>query len=71
MEGEDPEKAVVGSHDHAAIGTDSDGFIKPTLSGLESASDLHLLEDVIVHRPVLSRKICSGNVLRLLEKYWR
>src|SRR3954452_1537661 len=31
---------VTGSYDHIAIGSDLDGFIKPTLGGLESAADL-------------------------------
>lgn len=66
-------KAVVGSHDHTAIGTDLDGFIKPTLAKLESASDLTFLEGAIMQKygPTDAEKICGGNVLRLLEQYWR
>jgi microsomal dipeptidase-like Zn-dependent dipeptidase len=66
-------RAVTGSHDHTAIGTDLDGFIKPTLSGFESARALGLLEDEIVKRysPAVAEKICSGNALRLLQQYWR
>jgi microsomal dipeptidase-like Zn-dependent dipeptidase len=65
--------AVAGSHDHAAIGTDLDGFIKPTLAGLDDASQLYLLEDALVSRygAVTAEKICSGNALRLLRSYWR
>lgn len=36
--------AITGGRDHTAIGTDLDGFIKPTLAGIERASDLSLLE---------------------------
>jgi len=38
---------AVGSHWHTAIGTDLDGFIKPTLAGLERAEDLTTLEEWI------------------------
>ncbi|MEA2274850.1 MAG: hypothetical protein QOI98_3558, partial [Solirubrobacteraceae bacterium] len=31
---------VTGSHDHAAIGSDMDGYIKPTVAGLEHAGHL-------------------------------
>jgi microsomal dipeptidase-like Zn-dependent dipeptidase len=34
---------LTGGHGHTAIGTDLDGFIKPTLAGIESASDLATL----------------------------
>ena len=29
---------LTGSHEHAAIGSDFDGFIKPTMGGLERPS---------------------------------
>jgi microsomal dipeptidase-like Zn-dependent dipeptidase len=42
------DKALGGKrHGTAAIGTDFDGFIKPTLAGLESARDFKLLESWI------------------------
>jgi membrane dipeptidase len=34
----------LGTHDHTAIGSDLDGFIKPTLEGLDNAADLARLE---------------------------
>jgi microsomal dipeptidase-like Zn-dependent dipeptidase len=34
---------LAGGHEHTAIGSDLDGFIKPTLAGIESASDLATL----------------------------
>ncbi len=59
---------VTGSHDHVAIGSDLDGFIKPTMGGLESSRDLAKL------RPALTEiygadaeKILSANALRALR----
>jgi microsomal dipeptidase-like Zn-dependent dipeptidase len=36
---------LAGGHGHTAIGSDLDGFIRPTLAGIESASDLATLTD--------------------------
>src|SRR5204863_8621649 len=41
---------IAGSHSHTAIGTDLDGFIKPTLAGLGDAARLAQLEDALVER---------------------
>jgi membrane dipeptidase len=64
---------VAGSHEHTAIGTDLDGFIKPTLAGLETAADLSALETALVERYGSddAERITSGNALRLLRTYWR
>jgi microsomal dipeptidase-like Zn-dependent dipeptidase len=64
---------IAGSHRHTAIGTDLDGFIKPTLAGLDDAGRLPLLEQGLVDRygPEDAELIASGNVLRLLRRYWR
>ena len=35
---------ITGSHRHTAIGSDFDGFIKPTLGGLESMADMAAVE---------------------------
>jgi microsomal dipeptidase-like Zn-dependent dipeptidase len=66
-------REIAGSHRHTAIGTDFDGFIKPTLPGLESEGDLHRLEDALIDRygPDDAELIASGNVLRLARSYWR
>jgi microsomal dipeptidase-like Zn-dependent dipeptidase len=62
---------ITGDHDYVALGTDFDGFIKPTMGGLESAADLASLE-----RELTSKyggdadAIASGNVLRVLRKVW-
>jgi len=64
--------AWIGTHDRTGIGTDLDGFIKPTLAGIESTRDLARLEEEIVRRyPADGENICSGNALRILDSYWR
>jgi microsomal dipeptidase-like Zn-dependent dipeptidase len=66
--------AWTGSHDHTGIGSDLDGFIKPTLAGIEDARDLRKLEVAIGERyrdAQVADRICSGNALRLLRTYWR
>ena len=64
---------ITGSHRHTAIGTDLDGFIKPTLAGLGDASRLAALERALVERygPGDGELIASGNALRVLRSYWR
>jgi membrane dipeptidase len=66
-------REITGSHRHAAIGTDFDGFIKPTLPRLEGAAQLHRLEDALADRygDDDAELICSANVLRLARSYWR
>ena len=64
---------VAGSHRHTAIGSDLDGFIKPTLPGLEDMRDMANLERALRDRygEEDGELICSGNALRLLTSYWR
>jgi len=64
---------IAGSHAHTAIGTDLDGFIKPTLAGLDDAGRLAFLERALVERygTADAESICSGNAMRLLHGYWR
>jgi microsomal dipeptidase-like Zn-dependent dipeptidase len=66
-------REITGSGDHVGIGTDFDGFIKPTLSGFDDASSLAGLEAALGNRYGAedAEKICSGNALRLLRTYWR
>lgn len=66
-------REITGSHRHTAVGTDFDGFVKPTLPGLESEGDLHRLEDALHDRygPEDGELIASANVLRLVRTYWR
>ena len=63
---------ITGSHEHAAIGSDFDGFIKPTMAGLQSMSDLAKLEERLVghYGPETAELICSANALRLLRAGW-
>jgi microsomal dipeptidase-like Zn-dependent dipeptidase len=65
-------RQAVGSYDIVAIGSDQDGFIKPTLPGLESPEGYRQLEAALVTRygAQVAGQICSGNALRVLE-YWR
>jgi microsomal dipeptidase-like Zn-dependent dipeptidase len=66
-------REIAGSHRHSAIGSDLDGFIKPTLAGLEDAGRLGPLEAALTERygPEDGALIASGNVLRLLRDQWR
>jgi microsomal dipeptidase-like Zn-dependent dipeptidase len=60
---------AVGSHDHTAIGSDLDGFIKPTLAGLQHAGDLRKLEDWIrADFPDDADKILHANADRVIER---
>jgi microsomal dipeptidase-like Zn-dependent dipeptidase len=64
---------ISGSHRHAAIGSDLDGFIKPTLPGLDDMRDMRRLEHALRRRygDEDAELICSGNALRLLSTYWQ
>ena len=66
-------REITGSHRHTAIGTDYDGFIKPTLPGLEDEGHLYRAEDALHDRyeSDAAEAISSGNVLRLARSYWR
>ena len=62
-------REVTGSNDHVGIGSDLDGFIKPTMSGVESAEDLAKLEHALrVAYPVDADAILSGNALRVVTR---
>lgn len=60
---------VTGSYDNIGLGTDLDGFIKPTMTGIEYASDLWRLRDPLEESfPGQSERILSGNAVRVLRK---
>jgi microsomal dipeptidase-like Zn-dependent dipeptidase len=61
--------SVTGTYHHVAIGSDFDGFIKPTLGGLESSADLALLEEPLTGRYGAqdAERILWGNALRVME----
>jgi microsomal dipeptidase-like Zn-dependent dipeptidase len=63
---------ITGDHRHVAIGTDFDGFIKPTMGGLQSMADLTALEERLVAKygAADAKLIASDNVLRVLRKVW-
>ena len=60
---------VTGSHRHVAIGSDLDGFIKPTVGGIEYADDLRrLVAPLQAAYPEDAAGILHGNALRVLER---
>jgi membrane dipeptidase len=65
--------SVTGSDDHVAIGSDLDGYIKPSLHHLEHEGRMKELEAALVTRygADRARKFCSDNLLALLRSYWR
>lgn len=65
-------KKLTGSHRHVAIGSDFDGFIKPTLAGLQDMRDMAVLERALKKEyKGDAALICSENALRPLTSYWR
>jgi microsomal dipeptidase-like Zn-dependent dipeptidase len=58
-----------GSHNHVAIGSDLDGFIKPTVGGIDYADDLDRLREPLAQAyPRDHQAILSGNAVRVLRK---
>ena len=64
---------ATGSHDFTAIGSDLDGFIKPTLPGLEFPMAFSKLQAFLNdhYTPEVAERICSENALNLLLNYWQ
>jgi len=55
--------------DHVAIGSDLDGFIKPTIGGVETAADLKPFADALrVRHPESAERILSQNALRVINR---
>ena len=63
---------LTGSHDHAAVGTDLDGYIKPALPGLQDHGKMAALQAHLRTRygDADAEKICNGNALRVLRAEW-
>lgn len=63
---------ITGGYDHIGLGSDFDGFIKPTMGGLEKMADLTLLDRALRERygDEATEKMASGNALRVLRKLW-
>jgi microsomal dipeptidase-like Zn-dependent dipeptidase len=60
---------LTGSHDHVAIGSDLDGFIRPTLGGIDYAEDLAKLRAPLeAAYPRAAEAILSGNALRVVRR---
>ncbi len=64
-------RQVTGSHEYTAFGSDLDGFIKPTLPGLESPAAFAEVEQRLAQKygAAAAQQICSGNAMRVLG-YW-
>lgn len=64
-------REATGSHLHTALGSDFDGFIKPTLPGLQDMRDMARLETALhaQYGEDDGERICSGNALRVLS-WW-
>ena len=62
---------VTGSYEAIAFGSDLDGFIKPTLPGLETPAAFASVEARLTARygAAIAEQICSTNALRVLQ-YW-
>lgn len=61
--------ALGNGHRATAIGSDLDGFIKPTLKGIEQAGDLRTLEQWIrAAQPAEAEEILHGNARRVLGR---
>jgi membrane dipeptidase len=59
---------ITGSHAHVGIGSDLDGFIKPTMSCIESAADVARLEDPLrAAYPAHADAILFGNALGVVR----
>lgn len=61
--------AVTGSYEQIGIGSDLDGFIKPTVGGVENADDLALLaERLSAELPAHADAILHDNALRVVKR---
>jgi len=62
---------ITGGYEQIALGTDFDGFIKPTMAGLEKMGDLAKLEAPLRERYGADAELMmSGNALRVLRSVW-
>ena len=64
--------SLTGSHDHVAVGSDLDGYIKPALPGLEHMGRMRDLQAALADRygAADAEKITSANALRVLRQAW-
>jgi microsomal dipeptidase-like Zn-dependent dipeptidase len=64
---------VTDSYDHIGLGSDLDGFIKPTLPGFERPQAFAKIEARLTdeYGTDIAEKICSGNAMRVLRQVWQ
>jgi microsomal dipeptidase-like Zn-dependent dipeptidase len=63
---------ITEGYENVAIGTDLDGFIKPTMTGIEKMADLTKLEQALdLQYGANAARIKSDNALRVLEQVLR
>lgn len=64
--------AVTGSYDNIGIGSDMDGFIRPSLKGLDTPEDYNSVKYRLIDKygSAAADKICWQNALRVL-RWWR
>lgn len=64
--------AITGGYEHIALGTDFDGFVKPTMKGLETMADLPKLEEAMAAEfgAEATELMTSKNALRVLRTLW-
>ena len=62
--------AEVAGPGHVALGTDLDGFIKPTMGGIETAADLAALRDRLLahYSPADVHAFLYGNARRVVDR---
>jgi microsomal dipeptidase-like Zn-dependent dipeptidase len=62
---------VTGDLRHIALGTDFDGFVKPTMPGIGTSAQLRALDEAL-HREYGddAELMTSGNSLRVLRRLW-
>jgi len=63
---------ITNNYEHIGLGTDFDGFIKPTMSGLETPAELPLLEQALQARYGKENveRMMWRNALGVLQRVW-
>ena len=63
---------VTGGYEQIALGTDFDGFIKPSMGGLKDRGDLASLEAALIDRygKENAERITWKNALGVLQRVW-
>lgn len=63
---------VTGGYEQVALGTDFDGFIKPSMAGLQDSADLALLDAALIDRygKENAERITWKNALGVLQRLW-